>query len=99
MISLPSCTSKSEPDKTAVMCRLLIPCSQMQMKENKQMTQTPHPSEDRYAHLRRYAASQKQTTVDRLSKAIKQLEREQCPVTTFTIKEVSGLDYMAYYRN
>jgi uncharacterized coiled-coil protein SlyX len=67
------------------------------MKENKQMTQIP--SEDRYTHLRRYAASQKQTTVDRLSQAITQLEREQRPVTTFTIKEVSGLDYMAYYRN
>lgn len=42
---------------------------------------------------------QKQTTVDRLSKAITQLEAEDHPVNTFTIKEVSGMDYMAYYRN
>ena len=57
------------------------------------------PSEDQYAHLRVNAAVQKQTTVDRLSKAITQLEAEGRPVNTFTIKEVSGLDYMAYYRN
>lgn len=37
--------------------------------------------------------------VDRLSQAITQLEAEGRPVNTFTIKEVSGLDYMAYYRN
>jgi len=63
------------------------------------MTETPSPSEDRYAHLRSYAARQKQTTLDRLNQAITQLELEKRPVTTFTIKEVSGLDYMAYYRN
>ena len=63
------------------------------------MTQTPNPSEDRYAHLRRYAARQKQATLDRLKQAIVQLEQEKRPVTTFTIKEISGLDYMAYYRN
>src|SRR5713226_245314 len=63
------------------------------------MTQTPTPSEDRYAHLRAYAAQQKQTTLDRLEQAIAQLEREGRLVTTFTIREVSGLDYMAYYRN
>jgi hypothetical protein len=56
-------------------------------------------SDDQYAHLRANAAAQKQTTVDRLSKAITQLEAEGHPVNTFTIKEVSGLDYMAYYRN
>jgi hypothetical protein len=56
-------------------------------------------SDDRYAHLRANAAAQKQTTVDRLRQAITQLEAEGRPVTTFTIKEVSGLDYMAYYRN
>ena len=63
------------------------------------MTERPTPPDDRYAHLRRYAARQKQATVDRLRQAITQLEREKRPVTTFTIKEVSGLDYMAYYRN
>jgi hypothetical protein len=63
------------------------------------MTETPTPSEDRYAHLRAYAAQQKQATLDRLEQAIARLEREGRPVTTFTIREVSGLDYMAYYRN
>jgi hypothetical protein len=58
-----------------------------------------HASGDSYAHLRANAAAQKQTTVDRLSSAITQLEAEGRPVNTFTIKEVSGLDYMAYYRN
>src|SRR5258708_33441622 len=56
-------------------------------------------SDDRYAHLRGYAAAQKQTTVDRLRQAITQLEAEGREVSTFTIKEVSGMDYMAYYRN
>jgi len=63
------------------------------------MTETPTPSEDRYAHLRNYAARQKRATLDRLQQAIVQLEQENRPVTTFTIKKVSGLDYMAYYRN
>ncbi len=57
------------------------------------------PSDDQYAHLRANTAAQKQTTVDRLRQAITQLEAEGRPVNTFTIKEVSGLDYMAYYRN
>ena len=56
-------------------------------------------SSDPYAHLRANAAAQKQATVNRLSQAIKQLETEGRPVNTFTIKEVSGMDYMAYYRN
>lgn len=56
-------------------------------------------SGDQYAHLRANAVAQKQTTVDRLSQAITLLEAEGRPVTTFTIKEVSGLDYMTYYRN
>lgn len=55
--------------------------------------------EERYAHLRANATSQKQRTVDRLSRAIAALEAEGREVSTFTIKEVSGLDYMAYYRN
>jgi hypothetical protein len=71
----------------------------MLIKERKKMTETPNPSEDRYAHLRDYATRQKQATVDRLKQAITQLEKDSRPVTTFTIKEVSGLDYMAYYRN
>jgi hypothetical protein len=58
-----------------------------------------HASDDQYAHLRANAAVQRQTTVDRLSRAITQLEAEDRLVTTFTIKEVSGMDYMAYYRN
>lgn len=56
-------------------------------------------SGDPYAHLRANTAAQKQATVDRLSQAIMQLEAEGRPVNTFTIKEVSGMDYMAYYRN
>ncbi len=63
------------------------------------MAKTPSPAEDRYVHLRAHAARQKQATLDRLQQAITQLELEKRPVTTFTIKEVSGLDYMAYYRN
>jgi hypothetical protein len=56
-------------------------------------------SDDQYGHLRAFAASQKQTTVERLKQAITQLEAEGRPVNTFTIKEVSGMDYMVYYRN
>jgi hypothetical protein len=56
-------------------------------------------SGDQHAHLRANAAVQKQTTVNRLSQAITLLEAEGRPVNTFTIKEVSGLDYMSYYRN
>ena len=56
-------------------------------------------SDDQYAHLRANAATQKQETLDRLTRAIATLEADGRPVTTFTIREVSGLDYMAYYRN
>src|SRR6266568_6487298 len=63
------------------------------------MTETTLSSGDQYAHLRANAAVQKQTTVDRLRQAITQLEAEGRPVNTFTIKEVSGMDYMIYYRN
>src|SRR5258708_24389521 len=63
------------------------------------MTETTLSSGDQYAHLRASAAVQKQATVDRLSQAITQLEAEGRPVNTFTIKEVSGLDYMIYYHN
>ncbi|HET8853342.1 MAG TPA: hypothetical protein VFN02_12515 [Ktedonobacteraceae bacterium] len=56
-------------------------------------------SDDQYEHLRANAAAQKRATVNRLSKAITELEAEGRPVNTFTIKEVSGMDYMAYYRN
>src|SRR6266436_2367980 len=56
-------------------------------------------SGDQHAHLRANAAVQKQATVNRLSHAITLLEAEGRPVNTFTIKEVSGLDYMSYYRN
>jgi prophage tail gpP-like protein len=58
-----------------------------------------HSSGDPYAHLRANAAAQKQATVARLSQAITQLEAEGRPVNTFTIKEVSGMNYVAYYRN
>jgi hypothetical protein len=60
--------------------------------------QTPS-SDDQYNHLRVFAAMQKQITVERLKQAIAQLEADKRPVTIFTIKEISGLDYMAYYRN
>jgi ribosomal protein S18 len=63
------------------------------------MTKMPSCTQDRYAHLRANAAAQKQATIDRLTQAIVQLEAEGRPVNTFTIKEVCGLDYMAYYRN
>src|SRR5436305_3545716 len=63
------------------------------------MTALSPQSDDQYNHLRASAAKQKQTTVERLKQAIKQLEAEGCPVNTFTIKEVSGLNYMVYYRN
>ncbi len=63
------------------------------------MAEKTNPSEDRYAHLRDYATKQKRATVDRLKQAITQLEKDSRPVTTFTVKEISGLDYMAYYRN
>ncbi len=63
------------------------------------MATTPPPSHDRYAHLRAHATARKQATVERLRGAITQLESEGRSITTFTIKEVSGLDYMSYYRN
>lgn len=56
-------------------------------------------SDDRYAHLRANAAAQRIATVDKLKRAIVALEADGRPVNTFTIKQVSGLDYMAYYRN
>lgn len=63
------------------------------------MSEQRSSDEERYAHLRANALAQKQITVDRLSRAIATLEAEGREVSTFTIKEVSGLDYMAYYRN
>src|SRR5260370_21845310 len=63
------------------------------------MTETPSPAKDRYVALGVHAARQKQGKLDRLKQVITHLEQEKRPVTTFTIKEVSGLDYMAYYRN
>lgn len=63
------------------------------------MTEQISSPGDQYAHLRANAAAQKRATVNRLSQAITQLEVEGRPVNTFTIKEVSGMDYMAYYRN
>ncbi len=63
------------------------------------MTAPSPSSDDPYEHLRTHAAAQKQETVDRLAKAIAELEADGRPVTAFTIREVSGLDYMAYYRN
>src|SRR5216110_1725554 len=63
------------------------------------MTKTSTPSEDRVSHLRGLAAAQKQATVARLKQAIETLEAEGREVSTFTIKEVTGMDYMVYYRN
>jgi len=53
-------------------------------------------SDDQYGHLRAFAASQKQTTVERLKQAITQLEAEGRPVNTFTIR--SQLTRSRYYR-
>jgi hypothetical protein len=63
------------------------------------MTEMGSSSDPRYAHLRANAAAQKQATVERLKEAIALLEADGRPLNTFTIKEVSGMDYMAYYRN
>ena len=63
------------------------------------MTDTAPAATDRTTRLRAYAAVRKQETVKRLQQAIAQLEADGRPVNTFTIKEVSSLDYMAYYRN
>lgn len=63
------------------------------------MTVPSSSSDDPYEHLRTHAMAQKRETVDRLARAIAELEADGRPVTTFTIREVSGLDYMAYYRN
>jgi hypothetical protein len=63
------------------------------------MTKQTTSSDNSYAHLRANAAVQRQTTVDRLNRAIETLQASNRPVNTFTIKEVSGLDYMSYYRN
>jgi len=63
------------------------------------VTAQPSSSDEKSAHLHMHAAAQKQETIDRLTRAIAELEAEHRPVTTFTIREVSGLDYMAYYRN
>jgi hypothetical protein len=63
------------------------------------MTEPPASSDNRYDHLRTNATAKRRATVERLTQAIAQLEAEHRPVTTFTIREVSGLDYMAYYRN
>src|SRR5260370_20710067 len=99
MISSRSCTSRSKPGKMVGICRLEIPLWLTLEERSKMMTAPPAPTRDRYGHLRTYAAAQKRATVDRLKQAIAQLEEEGPPVTTFTIREVSGLDYMAYYRN
>ena len=63
------------------------------------MTNATTSSSDRYDHLRMNAAAQRQVTVDRMKQAIEHLQADKRPITTFTIKEVSGMDYMTYYRN
>ena|SRR6266581_2261807 len=63
------------------------------------MTNVTTLSTDRYDHLRMNAAAQRQATVDRMKQAIEQLQADRHPITTFTIKDVSGMDYMTYYRN
>jgi hypothetical protein len=57
------------------------------------------PPRDPYAHLRAHAAAQRQATIDRPAAGIATLEGAGRPVTVFTIREVTGLDYSAYYRN
>lgn len=84
----------------AVISPLRTPCHQHErMRKERDCDGPPVSSDDRYAHLRTNAAAQKQSTVDRLNRAIAELEAAGRPVTTFTIREVSGMDYMAYYRN
>ena len=48
-------------------------------------------SDDQYAHLRANAATQKQETLDRLTRAIATLEADGRPVTTFSIREAFQL--------
>ena len=50
------------------------------------MPETPPVSTDRSAVLRAYAATQRQTTVNRLQAAITQLESDNRPVSTCTVK-------------
>src|SRR6266702_8263051 len=88
--------SRSVPVRMAAICLLQIRCHQSRKMRGWTMTLS---SDDQYAHLRANAATQKQETLNRLTRAIATLEADGRPVTTFTIREVSGLDYMAYYRN
>jgi hypothetical protein len=63
----------------------------------------PSPSssytEQRLAGLRRYAAEQRQATLERLRAAIEALEARGEPITVHTIRAESHLDYKAYARN
>ncbi len=63
------------------------------------MREPAAPRPDRLAGLRAHAARQRQATIDRLRDAIASLEAAGRPVSATTIREVSGLAYMAYYRN
>src|SRR6266480_2548429 len=99
MTSLPSCRFKYAPARMVAICLLLIRSWLLKMIRRPAMTERKPPSEDRVSHLRAYAAVQKQTTIARLKQAIEALEAEGRPVNTFTIKEISGMDYMTYYRN
>src|SRR6266700_4095050 len=83
----------------AAIYRLQTPFCLIRTTGRNKMAERTNLSEDRYAHLRDYERRQKQATVDQLKQAITQLEKDSRPVTTFTIKEISGVDYMAYYRN
>ena len=56
-------------------------------------------SEERLAGIKAHTAAQKQATVERLRVAIEALKAAKKPITVYTIREVSGLDYTSYARN
>lgn len=56
-------------------------------------------TEQRLAGLRRHAAQQRQTTLERLRTAIEALKAKDEPITVHTIRAESHLDYKSYARN
>lgn len=68
------------------------------------MSKSSHPvppayTEQRLEGLRRYAAHQKQATLERLRTAIEALKARGEPITVHTIRAESHLDYKSYARN
>ena len=62
-------------------------------------TDLPADHLDQFRHLRAYAAQARERTIARLRTAITAIEARGAAVTIATIKQESGLDYSAYYRN